>query len=163
MMASGEIRLLPMMARQMPVLAQSPQPRQPCSGVAGAIQDFTGGESNQSFVDDVANNFVDTNDSLASTLTKAGLSVAGGGTAAAGYYGTTPGQAIGLAWSSYNSAVRIPGLIGSATPLQLVSTAAATWAINSVLIKGSYDAGVLAGSVLRTAANRAAAATCSKP
>jgi hypothetical protein len=130
---------------------------------AGNILDFTGGDSNQSFVDDVVNNFVDTNDSLGSTLTKAGLSLAGGGTAAAGYYGTTPGQAIGLAWSTYNSAVRIPGLIGSATPLQLVSTAAATWAINSVLIKGSYDAGVLIGSILRTAANRAAAAACSKP
>ena len=118
--------------------------QQPCTGLAGAIVDLTGGESNQSFVDDVVNNFVDTNDSIASTATKTGLSLVGGGTAAAAYYGTTPFQAIGLAWSAYNSSVRIPGLIGSATPLQLFSTAAATWAINSVLIKGSYDAGVLA-------------------
>lgn len=139
------------------------QQEQPCTGIAGDILDFTGGDGNQSFVDDVVNNFVDTNDSLASTLTKGGLSLAGGGTAAAGYYGTTPGRAIGLAWPAYDSTVRIPGLIGSATPLQLVSTAAAAWAINSVLIKGSYDAGVLMGSILRTAANRVAAAACSKP
>ncbi len=136
--------------------------QQPCTGLAGAIVDLTGGESNQSFVDDVVNNFVDTNDSIASTATKTGLSLVGGGTAAAAYYGTTPFQAIGLAWSAYNSSVRIPGLIGSATPLQLFSTAAATWAINSVLIKGSYDAGVLAGSILRTGANRLATATCGR-
>ena len=86
-----------------------------------------------------------------------------GAAAAAGYYGTTRGQAIGMAWSAYNSAVRIPELIGSAAPLQLVSTPAATWAINSVLVKGSYDAGVLAGSILRTAVNRLATASCSKP
>jgi len=35
-----------------------------------------------------------------------------GAAAAAGYYGTTRGQAIGMAWSAYNSAVRIPELIG---------------------------------------------------
>jgi hypothetical protein len=62
-----------------------------------------------------------------------------------GTMGRTPLQAASQAWSAYNSAVRIPGLIGSATPLQLVSTAAATWAINSVVIKGSHDAGVLFG------------------
>ncbi len=149
-------------ARQTHLLPQTTQ-QQPCGGVAGAVLDSTGGQSNQSALDDIVDNFVDTNDSLASTLTKAGLSLAGGGTAAAGYYGTTPGKAIGIAWSTYNSAVRIPGLIGSATPLQLVSTAVATWAINSVLIKGSYDAGVLIGSALRTAANRVAAAVCGKP
>jgi hypothetical protein len=159
-------------ARRTPLLPQGNQAisevtvaaqQTPCTGLAGGILDFTGGNSNQSFVDDVVNNFVDTNDSVASTLTKTALSLAGGGTAAAGYYGTTPLQAANMAWSAYNSAVRIPGLIGSATPLQLVSTAAATWAINSVLIKGSYDAGVLFGSILRTGANRVAAWSCSKP
>jgi hypothetical protein len=102
------------------------QQKQPCTGVAGDIVDFTGGDSNQSFVDEVVDNFVDTNDSLASTLTKAGLSLAGGRMAAGGYYGTTPGQAIVQAWSAYNSTISIPGLVGSKTPLQLVSTAAAT-------------------------------------
>jgi hypothetical protein len=172
--ASGENSRCCTKARRTPLL---PQGKPPCvstgvrvlqgviggTGFAGNILDFTGGNSNQSFVDDVVNNFVDTNDSVASTLTKTAVSLAGGGTAAAGYYGTTPLQAANMAWSAYNSAVRIPGLIGSATPLQLVSTAAATWAINSVLIKGSYGAGVLFGSILRTGANRVAAWSCSKP
>ena len=171
--ASGENSRCCTKARRTPLSPQGNQPTSevtvraqpptPCTGFAGNILDFTGGNSNQSFVDDVVNNFVDTNDSVASTLTKTALSLAGGGTAAAGYYGTTPLQAANMAWSAYNSAVRIPGLIGSATPLQLVSTAAATWAINSVLIKGSYDAGVLFGSILRTGANRVAAWSCSKP
>jgi hypothetical protein len=142
----------------MPVLAQS----QPCTGVAGAIQDFTGGASDQSFTDDVVNNFVDTKNSAASSALELASSLGGGGTAAAGYYGTTPLKVVGLAIAGYNDAVRIPGLLGSATPLQLFGTAAATWAVNSVLIKGIYNAGVLAGSIARTAANRAATAACSK-
>ncbi|MFL6605692.1 MAG: hypothetical protein ACJ8R9_30795 [Steroidobacteraceae bacterium] len=137
--------------------------REPCSGFAGDILDFTGGDSNQSFVDDVVDNFVDTKDSFGNTLFENGASIWGGGKFAATYYGTTPMRALGLAVAGYRSAVRIPGLLGSATPLQLAGTAAATWAINAVLIKGTYNAGVLIGSVLRTAANRAAAAACSRP
>ena len=55
--------------------------------------------------------------------------------------------------------------IGSRTFLQATATSGATWAVNSVLIKGSFDAGVLAGAILRTAINRAAssaACTCKK-
>jgi hypothetical protein len=46
--------------------------------------------------------------------------------------------------------------IGSLSYAQATVTAGGTWAINALLIKGSYDAGVLAGSLLRTGVNRLA-------
>jgi hypothetical protein len=42
------------------VQQSNPPQKTPCDGVAGAVQDFTGGQSTQSFVDDVINDFVDT-------------------------------------------------------------------------------------------------------
>ena len=76
---------------------------------------------------------------------------------------TFGGAAIGLA-KEMRSGFTVTG-IGSRTFLQAATTAATTWAANSVLIKGSYDAGVLAASILRTGVNRAAssaACTCKK-
>ena len=50
--------------------------------------------------------------------------------------------------------------VGSRTFPQAAATAGATWAINGVLIEGTFDSGVLAGSVLRTGVNRMASGTC---
>ncbi len=148
---------------------------QACSGVAGAIQDFTGGRSVQSFANDVADNFMATkyttiNDLGASALNVANVSpskvaetvltAAGAATTAASWGGITPAQAIGQAWNTYNAAVRVSGLIGIRTPPQLVATAGASWLWNVFLIKGAYNSGVLVGSLLRTGANRLATTAC---
>ena len=129
---------------------------------ASAVSDATGGCSSNSFADDVVNNFVDVQDST--SLLKAGTSLALGGAFAKQYGGLTfGGAAMGLI-KEMRSGYTVTG-IGSRTFLQAAATSGATWAANSVLIKGSYDAGVLAGSVLRTAVNRAASSascTCQK-
>lgn len=155
----------------------TPEHNQPCSGIAGAVQDFTGGASNQSFVDDVVNNFVDTTDfgvsdvanslgvgfDLPSVLNPgvdSATSLALGGLVARTYGGVTPFQALGQAWNASRSAIRTPGLIGFRTVPSLIATSGATWAVNAVLIKGVYNSGVLVGSISRTAVNRAATATC---
>lgn len=142
--------------------AQVPQSHtpKPCTGVAGAIQGFTGGASNQSFTDDVVNNFVDTKDSGLNTLLETGWSLAGGSTVAGAWGGVTPLQAAAAAWTTYNSPISIPGLIGFRTVPQLLFTTGVTWATNTLLIKGVYNSGVLAGSILRTGVNRLAWATC---
>lgn len=132
------------------------------SDVAGAVSDATGGCSSNSFGDDVVNNFVNVQDST--SLLKAGTSLALAGAFAKQYGGLTfGGAAMGLV-KEMRSGYTVTG-IGSRTFLQAAATAGATWAANSVLIKGSYDAGVLAGSILRTGINRAAssaACTCQK-
>ena len=132
------------------------------SDVAGVVSDATGGCSSNSFGDDVVNNFVDVQDST--SLLKIGTSLALGGAFAKQYGGlTVGGAAMGLV-REMRSGYTVTG-IGSRTFLQAAATAGATWAANSVLIKGSYDAGVLAGSILRTGINRAAssaACTCQK-
>jgi RHS repeat-associated protein len=141
----------------------------PLSGVdptglsfASDVSDATGGCSSNSFVDDVVNNFVDVQEST--SLLKAGTALALGGQVAKQYGGLTfGGAAMGLV-KEMRSGFTVTG-IGSRTFLQAAATSSFTWAANSVLIKGSFDAGVLAGSVLRTAANRAAssgACTCKK-
>jgi hypothetical protein len=147
----------------LPVLAQRQKlPPSPCSGIPADIQDCTGGASDQSFLDDVASNFVDTKDTLANNVIETGASLVGGGTAANAYGGLTAGALVAQAWRDYQSPFNMTG-IGFRTYGSAFATAGASWAINSVLIKGSYNAGVLAGSVLRTAINRAASATCTHP
>lgn len=54
------------------VLPQSQQPEPPCKGFLGAVQDFTGGESNQAWYDDVADNFIDTKDTVVSLALSTG-------------------------------------------------------------------------------------------
>jgi hypothetical protein len=97
-------------------------------------------------------------------LLKAGTSLALGGQFAKQYGGLTfGGAAMGLV-KEMRRGFTVTG-IGSRTILQAAATSGVTWAANSVLIKGSFDAGVLAGSILRTAVNRAAssaACTCQK-
>jgi hypothetical protein len=119
-----------------------------------------GGDSNQSFLDDVVDNFVDVKDSGWSTLAELGSSWAGGGTVAASWGGVTPLNAARQWWQAYSAAVRIPGLIGFRSAQQLAFTAGVTWATNAVLLKGAYNAGVLAGSIFRTSANRLIRASC---
>lgn len=132
------------------------------SDAATAVSDATGGCSSNSFAADVVDNFVKVQE--AASLLKTGTSLALGGAFAKQYGGLTAGgAAIGLV-KEMRSGFTVTG-IGSRTFLQAAATAGATWAANSVLIKGSYDVGVLAGSILRTGVNRAAssaACTCQK-
>jgi hypothetical protein len=137
-------------------------PKQPpCTGIAGGIVDLTGGESGQSFVDDVVNNFVDVKDNGASTVAEVGASLLGGGTAANAYGGLTAGALAAQAWKDYRGPFTMTG-IGFRSFSSAFATAGATWAFNSVLIKGMYNSGVLVGSVLRTGINRVASATCNR-
>ena len=124
---------------------------QPCTGITGAIQDFTGGDSNQSFVDDVVNNFVDTKETLASSVAETALTLGGGGTVAQTWGGVTPLNAVRQAVGALGSEVSIPGLIGFRTVPQLLFTTGVTWATSAFLIKGVYNAGVLAGSIYESA------------
>jgi RHS repeat-associated protein len=129
---------------------------------ASDVSDATGGCSSNSFSDDVVNNFVDVQDQT--SLAKTGMSLGLGGTFAKQYGGLTALGAAADMLRDSRAGFAITG-VGSRTFLQAATTGAATWAINGVLIKGSFDAGVLAGSVLRTAINRAASAaacTCKK-
>ena len=129
---------------------------------ASDVSDATGGCSNNSFADDVVNNFVDVQDQT--SVAKTGMSLALGGTFAKQYGGLTALGAAADMLRDSRAGFTITG-VGSRTFLQAAATGAATWAINGVLIKGSFDAGVMAGSVLRTAINRAASAaacTCKK-
>jgi RHS repeat-associated protein len=119
----------------------------------GDVRDATGGCSNQSAVDDVVENFNNVQDSTSLLKTAAGLGL--GGAVASKYGGLTTMGVAKQALSEYRTGIAITGLAGR-TFAQAAATAGATWAINGVLIKGTFDAGVLVGSVLRTAVNRAA-------
>lgn len=123
---------------------------------ASAVVVATGGCSRNSFADDVMNNFVEVQDRT--SLAKVGISLAFGGAFAKRYGGLTVLGAIADVLRDSRAGFAITGL-GSRTFLQAAATGAATWAINGILIKGIFDAGVLAGSVLRTAINRAASAS----
>lgn len=109
----------------------------------------------------MVDNFVNTKDSGLNTALEAGSSMFGGGIVAQSWGGVTPLQAAGAAWATYQSDMSIPGLVGFRTVPQLLFTTGVTWATNVLLIKGVYNSGVLVGSVLRTAANRAASGVCS--
>lgn len=128
------------------------------SDVAGAVSVATGGCRSNSFSDDVVNNFVDVQDQT--SLLKTGVSLGLGGAFAKQYGGLTALGAAANMLRDSRAGFVITG-VGSRTFLQAAATGAATWAVNGVLIKGAFDAGVLAGSILRTALNRAASeASC---
>ncbi len=80
------------------------------------MQDFTGGESSQSWYDDVADNFVDTTDTGASALLSTGLSMAGASTTAQSWGGITLLQLGQQAWNARYGPIRTPGLIGFRAP-----------------------------------------------
>jgi hypothetical protein len=104
------------------------------SEIATAVSDATGGCSSDSFVNNVANNFVQVQEDT--SLLKTGTSLALGGAFAKQYGGLTiGGAAMGLA-KEMGSGFTVTG-IGARTIAQAAGTAAGTWAINSVLIKGS--------------------------
>jgi len=77
--------------------------------------------------------------------------------------GVTPMQAVGQAWRASRSVIRTPGLIGFRTVPSLIATSGVTWATNALLIKGSYNAGVLVGSLARIGVNRLASEMCGGP
>jgi len=139
---------------------QGEQPEPPCSEFWGAVRDATGGESNQAWHNDVADNFVDTTDNGASGLLSTGLSVAGASTTARSWGGITFMQLGQQAWNSRYGAIQTPGLIGARSVPSAYVTAGASWVVNAVLIKGAYNSGVLAGSLIRTGVNRAADGMC---
>lgn len=141
-------------------LPEGEQPEPPCTGFWGAAQDATGGESNQAWYDDVADNFVYTTDTGASFLLSTGLSVAGASTTARSWGGITLMQLGQQAWDSRYGAIQTPGLIGARSVPSAFVTAGASWVVNAVLIKGVYNSGVLAGSLIRTGVNRAADGMC---
>jgi len=126
------------------------------SDVTGAISDATGGCSSNSFTDDVVSNFVDVEDQTSPL--KTGMSLTLGGAFAKQYGGLTALGAATNILRDYRAGYAIT-MVGSRTFMQAAATGAATWAVNGVLIKGSYDAGVLTGSILRTGINRAASAS----
>jgi RHS repeat-associated protein len=140
----------------------SQQPKPPCTGLSGAVQDATGGESNQTWYADVADNFVGATDTGASALLSTGLSIAGASTTANSWGGITVMQLGHQAWDSRYGAIRTPGLIGARSVPSAFMTAGASWVVNAVLIKGAYNSGVLVGSLIRTGMNRAAGGACAR-
>ena len=128
---------------------------------ASTVNDLTGGCSSTSAIDDIVVNFNNVQNDTSVEKSIGGLAL--GGQAAKQYGGLTAIGALGSVYRDYRQGFAIAG-IGSRTFLQAAATGAATWAVNAVLIKGSYDAGVLIGSVLRTGLNRlsASAACCPK-
>ena len=128
------------------------------------VHDATGGCSNNTFIDDMITNFNKTQDHMSYDVVaildgKMALSLALGGSFAKQYGGLTVG---GAAWGLFKesrSGFSVTG-IGSRTFPQVAGTLGVTWLINSVLIKGSFDAGVLVGSVLRTGVNRLSSRGC---
>ena len=145
-------------ANASPLLYTDPLGLYSFSDFRNDVRDATGGCSSNSFTDDVVNNFVDVQDQT--SLGKTGLSLGLGGAFAKQYGGLTALGAAAEVLRDSRAGFAITG-IGSRTFMQAAATAGATWAINGVLIKGSFDAGALAGSVLRTGANRLASGACS--
>ncbi|WP_158228939.1 RHS repeat-associated core domain-containing protein [Chitinimonas sp. BJB300] len=121
------------------------------------IRDATGGCSGNSAVDDIVANFMEVQD--ATSIAKTVGSMAAGGSFAKTYGGLTVVGAATQAVRDSRAGYALSG-IGSRTFAQAVATGTATMAINSVLIKGTYDAGVLMGSVIRTGVNRAVSSGC---
>lgn len=145
------------------LLPQSQQPKPPCTGFLGAVQDFTGGESNQTWYDDAADNFINTKETVVSSVLSTGLSMAGASTTAKSWGGVTLLQLGQQVWNANYGPVRTPGLWSFRAPTAAVGTAAASWVVNAVLIKGAYNSGVLASSLIRTGVNRTAGAMCARP
>ncbi|HEX7864168.1 MAG TPA: RHS repeat-associated core domain-containing protein, partial [Variovorax sp.] len=121
------------------------------------VRDATGGCSDQGFMDDVISNFVDVQDQT--SLLKTGMSLGLGGAFAKQYGGLTALGAAAEVYRDNRSGFRITG-VGARTFGQAAATGGATWLVNGVLIKGSFDAGVLGGSVLRSGINRLASGGC---
>jgi RHS repeat-associated protein len=151
---------------RLPGTAQEQKP--PCAAWAQAVQDFTGGDTNQDWWSDAKSNYNETMnfDVLSVSGHGVGLdtpvSMAAAPYVASTWGGVTPGPAVSQAVAATRAAVRIPGLIGFRTPLQLVGTAGASWLWNALVAKGAYRGGVFAGSMLRAAVNQAATMACTK-
>lgn len=158
-------------APQSPLLPQTT----PCTGVGGAIQDFTGGQSNQSALDDIVDNYVDTKSfgidnvvdntfgthiagnvpQIANPGVQTAVMLGGGaGVVARTWGGQTLFQATSLAVRGASLGLNVPYAA-------LATTGGVTFALG-YLVKGTYSAGILAGSIIRTGANRVASALCTR-
>jgi len=120
------------------------------------VADLTGGCSKQSFANDVFSNFTNAQDTTGDKALKTALSLGLGGLAAKQYGGLTAFGAGAQALAEYRSGYAVVSL-GFRSFASAIATVGATWAINGVLIRGSFDAGILAGSLVRTAINRTVA------
>jgi RHS repeat-associated protein len=154
---------------------KKPPKTTPCTGVGGAIQDFTGGQSNQSALDDIVDNYVETKsfgvdnivDNIFGThiagdvpqIANPGVQTAimlggGSGVVAQAWGGQTLFQATSLAVRGASLGLNVPYAA-------LAATGGVTFALG-YLVKGTYSAGILAGSTIRTGANRLTSALCTR-
>lgn len=149
---------------------EAPQ-TQPCTGIAGAVQDFTGGDNGQGWGewwDSTKPNYSDTMGFDVASIGDYGVGLdtpIAMGTApfvAQTWGGITPGQALSQVVAAARATIKTPGLIGFRTPLQLTATVGASWLWNAAVAKVSYRVGVAAGSGLRAGANQVATYACSK-
>lgn len=125
----------------------------------GAINLGTGGCSNQSAVDDIVSNFVNTQESTGGKATKfltsLGLSASVTGT----YGGLSAGGAATSIYRDYSRGFRITG-VGARSFGHAAGSIGGTVLLNAFLIKGIFNAGTLAGSIIRTGVNRATSSAC---
>jgi RHS repeat-associated protein len=171
----------------LPTVTVTGRPQGDCSSIPAAVRDLTGGESGQPWYDDVADNFVNTKDLVTEGAKDTALAAvdsvrnwsaplpgqvvgafatgamaATSSAATAQWGGVTPVQALRQAAAASRASIRIPGMIGIRTPVQLGATAGVSWLSGAALVNGIWNAGVLAGSLARTGINRAAAWACKK-
>ncbi|MCW5571685.1 MAG: RHS repeat-associated core domain-containing protein [Steroidobacteraceae bacterium] len=154
------------------VVVEGERPQsQPCTGMAGAVQDFTGGDNGLGWgewLDSTKSNYSDTMDFDVVSIGDHGVGLdtpIATGTApfvAKTWGGVTPGQAFSQVVAAARATIKTPGLIGFRTPLQLTATVGASWAWNAVVANVSYRVGVGAGSALRAGVNQLATYACSK-
>jgi len=143
----------------------------PCNGLAGAVQEFTGGDNGLGWGewwDSTASNYSDTIDFNVMSIGDYGVGldtpIAMGAApfVAQTWGGVTPGQALSQIVAAARATIQTPGLIGFRTPLQLTATVGASWLWNAAVAKGSYRVGVGAGSGLRAGVNQLVTYACSK-
>lgn len=129
--------------------------------VVNSVNLFTGGCNSQGFLNNTISNYTNVMGSTGSTVTKTLTSLGLGGFVANTYGGLTAGGIAAALWKAKRSGFKIVS-IGARTFMGAATTAAATWAINTVLIGGMYSAGVLVGSAIRSAVNSATSSACNK-
>jgi hypothetical protein len=143
---------------------------EPCTGLAEAVQEFTGGDNGlgrAAWLDSTASNYNQTMDYSFVNTWDHGVGpdtlVAAGSASyvASTWGGVTPGQAVSQIVAAGRAAIRTPGLIGIRTPLSVTATVGVSWAYSAVLANAIYRGGVVTGSALRAAVNQLATHACS--
>jgi RHS repeat-associated protein len=123
------------------------------------INQATGGCSDDTFMNDVLNNYIETQNSIPS-IVKASASFGLAGKTAGTYGGLTPIGAISGYISDPKTGSSITPGIGSRTYPQVAGTVAATSVANFVILQGMFSSGVLIGSILRSSINRGTSGSC---